>query len=126
MKNTLRVLIIEDNESLLLLLNHYLGKRYEVHSAKNGLDAMSKMSSGLIPDVILLDWNMPIMDGKKFLEGIHSSSFYKNIPIIIISGSKDYEQLTEKIEIAHSFYKPFNPKVLNQKIEELFISNNQI
>ncbi len=121
MKNSLRVLIIEDNESLLLLLNHYLGKRHEVHSSKNGLDAMSKMSNGLIPDVILLDWNMPIMDGERFLEGIRSSSFYKNIPVIIISGSKDYEQLSEKIEITHSFYKPFDPKVLDQKIEELFI-----
>lgn len=121
MNKTLKVLIVEDNESLLLLLTHYLGKRYEVHSSKNGLDAWSRMSHGIIPDIILLDWEMPLMDGEKFLEGIRTSSLYKDIPIIVISGGQDYQKSPEASGISYSFCKPFNPKKLDQKIEEILM-----
>ena len=120
MNTTPKVLIVEDNESLLLLLSHYLSKNYDVHSSKNGLDAMSMMSHGLFPDVILLDWKMPVMDGQRFLEGLRMSSIYQNIPVIIISGNKEHpEELGEGI--AYSFCKPFNPKQLEQKITEILV-----
>lgn len=125
MNKKLKVLIVEDNESLLLLLSHYLSKNYEVHSSKNGLDAMSIMSHGLFPDLILLDWDMPVMDGKRFLEGVQLSSIYQSIPIIIISGSNDYLEESAK-GIAYSFCKPFDPKVLKQKIIEMLEHKNSI
>jgi len=120
MKKTSKVLIVEDNESLLLLLSHYLGKNYDVHSSKNGLDAMSMMSHGLFPDLILLDWDMPVMDGEKFLEGLRLSSIYQDIPVIIISGSNDFSEESGK-GISCSFCKPFNPKKLEQKITEMLV-----
>jgi len=119
MKKTFKLLIIEDNESLLLLMNHYFKKHYEVYATKNGLDAMNWLNKGSFPDLILLDMNMPIMGGERFLEGLKSSSFFQHIPVIIISSSTTQELSDRNIAVDHYFPKPFDPKELNEKIQQM-------
>lgn len=114
----IKLLIIEDNESLLLLMNHYFKKQYDVYASKNGLDAMSWLSKGVFPDLILLDWDMPIMSGEKFLEGIKTSNFFRNIPVIIISANSKQHLEQKEIKADHYFLKPFDPKELNVKIQQ--------
>jgi len=116
MNKAIKLMIIEDNESLLLLMNHYFKKHYDVYATKNGLDAMSWLNKGVFPDLILLDLDMPVMNGEKFLEGLKTSSFFRNIPVIIISGS--IKKLEHKELCADYFAKPFDPKELNEKIHQ--------
>ncbi len=111
-----KVLIIEDNDCLLRLMNHYFGKRYTVFPTRNGLDAMRQLNDGILPDIILLDWDMPVMGGERFLEGLKTSSFFKDIPVIVISGSKPIEEF-EDIEANSCFEKPFDPRKLNDQIQ---------
>jgi len=111
-------LIIEDNESLLLLMNHYFKKHYDVYATKNGLDAMNWLNQGSLPDIILLDLDMPIMGGEKFLEGIKTSSFFRHIPVIIISGSTTQELNNKDLSFDHYFPKPFDPNELKEKIQQ--------
>ena len=124
MNKIAKLLIIEDNESMLLLMNHYFSKEYEVHAAKNGMDAMYWLNEGVIPELILLDWDMPIMDGAKFLEGIRSSNFFREIPVIIISGSEEQtikKKATSRID--YYFSKPFDPKEISEKIQQTLSKN---
>jgi len=111
-----KVLIIEDNDCLLRLMDHYFGKRYTVFPTRNGLDAMRHLNGGNLPDIILLDWDMPVMGGERFLEGLKTSSFFKDIPVIVISGSKSKEEF-ENIEANSCFEKPFDPRKLNDQIQ---------
>lgn len=116
MNKAIKLMIIEDNESLLLLMNHYFKKHYDVYATKNGLDAMSWLNRGVFPDLILLDLEMPVMNGERFLEGLKTSSFFKDIPVIIISGST--QELKDRALCADYFPKPFDPKELNEKIHQ--------
>jgi len=118
MNKAIKLLIIEDNESLLLLMNHYFKKHYDVYATKNGLDAMSWLNKGVFPDLILLDLDMPIMNGEKFLEGIKTSSFFRNIPVIIISANTIQDLKNKELYAEHYFPKPFDPKELNEKIQQ--------
>jgi len=111
-----KVLIIEDNDCLLRLMDHYFGKRYTVFPTRNGLDAMRYLNDGILPDIILLDWDMPVMGGEMFLEGLKTSSFFKDIPVIVISGSKPMEEF-KNIEANSCFEKPFDPRKLNAQIQ---------
>jgi len=116
MNKIFNIMIIEDNECLLTVMTHFFGKRYQVTPTKNGLDAMRQLCTGVLPDLILLDWDMPVMNGETFLEGIRTSNFYKDIPVILLSGSVPLQELQNTIAEGY-FSKPFDPNKVNQQIQ---------
>jgi CheY-like chemotaxis protein len=81
-----RILIVEDNSDVRRLYAIGLNQRgYEVKLAANGAEAVERIESER-PDVILLDWLMPLMDGSEVLERLSRQSDLPAIPIIVISG----------------------------------------
>lgn len=121
MKQKRLILIIEDNKSFRLLMNHFLSKRYQIITKSNGIDAMHWLQEGNYPDLILLDLGLPGMTGKDFLTGLKSSGFYRDIPVIIVSGNnKDTFTSDAMKNIKHYFEKPFDPRKLQEKIDSIF------
>lgn len=121
MKQSRLILMIEDNKSFRLLMNHFLSKRYKVITKSNGVQAMHWLEAGNLPDLILLDLGLPDMTGKDFLTGLKSSGFYSSIPVIIVSGNNKDTFTSEAMnDIQHYFEKPFDPRKLQEKIETLF------
>ncbi len=90
-----RILIIDDAKEIHESLNEALGfEGYEVSSAFHGLDALqtlARMDDKLLPDIILLDLMMPVMDGHKFLEEIlvANNARYAHIPIVVMTAKAD-------------------------------------
>ncbi len=121
------ILVVDDHDSLRTLLGALLSKRYSVTCKHSALSAMAWMQSGNIPDLILLDINMPKISGIDFLEMIKSSGIYNNIKVVIISGDIDNEgdidKKTKKIcyELGISDFvsKPFNPVLLHEKLQKI-------
>lgn len=121
MNQTRLILIVEDNKSFRVLMNHFLSKQYQVVTKANGVEAMRWLSKGNQPDLILLDLGMPKMTGNDFLSGIRSSGFYQNIPVIIVSGNNEDTFNGDVLkDIQHYFKKPFDPRKLQEKIELIF------
>ena len=115
------ILVIEDHKALRILLSGILRKDFEVTTKENGLEAMAHLASGHIPDIILLDVEMPLMDGLGLIKNLSCSGFFKNIPIIVVSGNEE-ESIKKKcydLGVKHYFIKPFNPKSLKEKINEI-------
>src|SRR2546422_5659405 len=80
-----KVLIVEDNSDVRRLYAIGLNQRgFEVKLAANGAEAVERITNEK-PDVILLDWVMPLMDGGEFLDKL-SSNGIAAVPIIVISG----------------------------------------
>lgn len=115
------ILIVEDNKSFRVLMNHFLSKRHRVVTKNNGVDAMRWLEKGNLPDLIILDLGMPEMTGNDFLEGVKSSGFYQDIPIIVVSGNQE-ETFNANLlkDIQHYFKKPFDPRKLLEKIDLIF------
>jgi CheY-like chemotaxis protein len=92
-----RVLIVEDNSDVRRLYAIGLNQRgFEVKLAANGAEAIERIESER-PDVILLDWLMPLMDGGEVLDRLHNGGS-TSIPIIVISGQpKPEESLDPRI-----------------------------
>ena len=116
-----RILVIEDHKALRVLLCGILKKEFHVTAKSNGLHAMAYLASGNIPDVILLDVEMPEMDGFGLIKNLKCSGFYKEIPIIVVSGNND--DITKRtcydLGVKYFFKKPFNPKELLNKINTI-------
>jgi CheY-like chemotaxis protein len=83
-----RVLIIDDSDDMLSLLKHVLeGRGFGIDCRNNGEAALTQLKSGQpLPDVILLDLQMPVMDGYDFLKLKRQFPELSSIPTIVMSG----------------------------------------
>jgi CheY-like chemotaxis protein len=82
------VLLIEDHADSSALIALLLRKRlHSVHIAANGEDALRLLLDGLSPDVVLLDLQMPVMDGLTFLDNFRAFMQFQRVPVIVISAS---------------------------------------
>ncbi|MDP1726013.1 MAG: response regulator transcription factor [Bacteroidota bacterium] len=120
MKKTL--LALDDEISILKILDFYFNKTYNVVAKQNGKEALEWMQQGVIPDVIIADVNMPEINGLEFIKQIRSSGFFKDVPLIMLSGN---EGTTDKIKCLKAgaddyLIKPFNPEELEARIDNIF------
>ncbi len=81
-----KIIIIEDEETLLDLLQKKLSRDYQVEIARDGQEGLEKIKEDR-PDLILLDIVMPKMGGFEVMEALNKDKELKGIPIIIISNS---------------------------------------
>jgi len=117
-KPSLSMLAIDDEASILLILQHYFKDLFIVKTGNNAKEALSWMLSGNIPDIIIVDINMPEMDGYAFVNQVRSSGFLKHIPVVILSANDKTDDKIRCLEAGADDYiaKPFNPKELGARI----------
>jgi two-component system chemotaxis response regulator CheY len=120
MKKTL--LALDDELSILKILDFYFNKSYTVVAKQNGKDALEWMQQGVIPDVIIADVNMPEINGLDFIRQIRASGFFKNVPLIMLSGNEGTSDKIKCLKAGADDYviKPFNPEELEARIDNIF------
>lgn len=119
-----QILIVDDEPSILKLLNFILAKQYSIHSVESGFKAHLWLEDRHFPDIIILDLHMPHFDGTSFLKSIKISGFYRDIPVIILSAAEDLDNIITNLpfKVEGYFPKPFNPEKLKDKIAQIFKS----
>lgn len=90
---------------------------YQVSSALDGADALAQLARGLDPDLIVLDLNMPILDGYGFLEKRATDPVLARIPVIVVSATVDDDRV-DALD-ALSIRKPVNLNRLLSEIERV-------
>jgi DNA-binding response OmpR family regulator len=113
------ILAIDDEAVIRKLLENFLGKKYEVITKSNGIEAMSYIQSGNIPDLIICDILMPEMDGYDFVRQIRSSGLFSKIPLLMLSGEEDSKTRINfyKLRVRNFITKPFNPEELEVLVD---------
>jgi len=125
MKNKLRILLIEDDTIEVMKFNRTITSlqlNHDIIEAKNGEEALQLLEDNKnIPDIILLDLNMPKISGIEFLSVMKNDEKLKHIPTIILTTSNNQKDLVEcyKIGIAGYVLKPLKYEDYMSKIESL-------
>jgi DNA-binding response OmpR family regulator len=116
-----KILIIEDDNYMQLILKKFLGKAYEIEICPSALEALSFLQNGNIPDLVISDLNTPNLSGLEFISQLHSSDFFKSIPVIIVSGEDSSEVRVRCLNTGADDFivKPFNPAELEARIRAL-------
>lgn len=116
-----KILLVEDSSTTQRLLYFILSKEFEIHIAGNGYEAMLWLQSRQTPDLVIMDWHMPYMDGPSFIKNLKISGLYCDIPIIVLSNlqSTNEELNTLAYHADKCLTKPFDPFLLKQTIEDL-------
>jgi signal transduction histidine kinase/ligand-binding sensor domain-containing protein/DNA-binding response OmpR family regulator len=114
------VLLVEDNGELRSFLNIQLSSLYRVKMAENGAEGLKKARE-IMPDLIISDVMMPVMNGIEMLDQLKSNSATSHIPVIILSARSSVEQQIEGLKYGADYYitKPFNNDLLSASIEAL-------
>ncbi|QGY44072.1 response regulator [Maribellus comscasis] len=114
------ILIVEDNLDLRKYLKENLSDEYEIVEAENGKHALAQLNIKL-PDIILSDIMMPVMDGIEFCKRVKSDKITSHIPFIFLTAKTSEQQKLEGLKSGADDYilKPFNLDILKAKIENL-------
>ena len=114
------VLIVDDAPANLAVLSQILKEPYQVRAAKNGALALKIAHAPTPPDVILLDVEMPDMDGYEVCEKLKADEATRTIPVIFVTGHADPEQQAKGMALGAAGYisKPVEPAVVLDKVAE--------
>lgn len=112
------IFVVDDNDSNLMTAKTALGDTYKVFALPSAAK-MFKLAEKITPDLILLDVDMPEMDGFEAMEALKSDPKYKSIPVIFLTARNDSEAEIRGFEMGALDFinKPFSPPVLIKRIE---------
>lgn len=114
-----KILVVDDEVSICLLLENFLSRKYEVVSINNGLDALIWLDNN-IPDLIISDIQMSPMEGYEFLTKLRQRGFTKHTPFIMLSGKSESKERIKCYKLGAQDYltKPFNPEELDELVKK--------
>ena len=120
MSSTLKILVVDDNPTILQLLCQTLEKCGEIITAADGADALMKTIEGK-PDLVISDYTMPVMDGRALFDKLRARKETQNIPFVFLASQKDIdERLRMVVEgVEDYFVKPFFTRDLLQQARRI-------
>ncbi len=114
------LLVVEDNGDVAGFLRRILGGKYRVAVAENGREGLEKATS-LLPDLIVSDIRMPVMDGMEMVRRIKKQVPTSTIPVILLTAQSDTKTELESLHLRTDAFiaKPFEPELLLLRVEQL-------
>jgi len=118
-----QILIVDDEVSILKLLNFVLSGQYDLVIKTSGVEALTWLEEGNSPALILSDLEMPYFDGSSFIYNLKISGFYRDTPVIILSGASNLQERVSQMPFQLDDYipKPFNPTQLKEAISNVLL-----
>ncbi len=126
---TYTILAIDDEPiNLLILKKHLMGNNYHIISSTNAYEAIDKIENEIIPDIVLIDSNMPDLNGFEVIKKIRKRFSLFQLPIIIFSNTSFDEEKNRAFEVGANdiITKPFNSLELISKINTYITMKNSI
>ena len=118
--NGKKILVIDDDDKIRKMLTFlFLAKGFKVDSAENGLEAL-KVAEDLVPDVVIVDLMMPVMDGFEFCKRIREKASFRSVPLIVLSAltASEYREKIGPLDVYACIEKPFRSADIVKKAEE--------
>lgn len=121
----MRALVIDDSRALRRILGDMMRELgYEVYDASNGREALARLEQIEMPDVVLLDWNMPEMNGYEFLCAFRAQEKYNDVRVMMVTTETEAEQIGTALAAGANEYvmKPFSKDVIADKLQLLGVA----
>ena len=118
----MHVLIVDDSTTMRMILRTHLKKLgFAVTEAGNGREALLCLKAMAKADLVLVDWNMPVMDGVSFVRAVRAEPSYASLPLMMVTTNTELSQVAEALEAGANEYimKPFTGAMIRDKLELL-------
>lgn len=121
-----KILLVDDSDFMLKAMENLLGGDYDVTSVNSGLAAIRSITLNR-PDLVLLDYDMPVCNGSQVLEMIRSEKDFADIPVIFLTGTMDKKIVEKVIALRPEGYllKKLPPAKIKENIDNFFKKKNR-
>jgi len=118
----MRALVVDDSRPIRRIeaeILHELG--FETIDACNGKEALDRLQASTLPDVVLVDWNMPEMDGLEFIKAVRKEPRYAGMVVLMVTTETETNQMLRALTAGADEYlmKPFQKDGLIDKLRLL-------
>lgn len=116
-----KILVVDDSGIMLRNIKRWLEDKYQVILANSGAMAIKYLATNR-PDLVLLDYEMPVIDGSQVLEMIRTETEFCDIPVIFLTGKNDKESIMKVLELKPEGYllKSMEPQKIIDEIDNFF------
>ncbi|WP_240770570.1 response regulator [Nocardioides sp. GY 10127] len=125
----MHALIIDDSRTMRAIIARIVKELgFETSEAENGQEALDLLEDGLVPDICLIDWNMPLMDGYTFVTRVRQDPKWRNVTLMMVTTESEHSQIVRALAAgAHEYLiKPFTPDSIVEKLELLGLAAQEI
>lgn len=121
----LKVISVDDSKTVRMMIKNVIGRipstekfDIEFFEAENGKEGMDVLAENPDMNLVLLDWNMPVMRGDEFLEKVRAMEEYNKVRIVMVTteGERDKVKTMVKKGVNGYIVKPFNPDILEKSL----------
>ena len=116
-----KILVVDDSGAMLRNVKGWLEDKYQVILANSGAMAIKYLATNR-PDLVLLDYEMPVVDGRQVLEMIRTETEFCDVPVIFLTSKNDRESIMKVMELKPESYllKSMEPQQIMQEIDAFF------
>ena len=120
------ILIVDDDPEYLKAMQQFMRSKYRVYMANSGASALMLLSK-YTPDLILLDYQMPVLDGVKTMEALRSEPETAMIPVMFLTGKRDLGSVAQAVQMKPVRYllKTTPASTIMNILEEFFINEDK-
>ncbi len=121
-----KILVVDDSEVVRRAMMDLLREDYAVEAVSSGVAAIKCMSLER-PDLVLLDYEMPVCDGSVVLEMMRSEKEFENIPVFFLTGNASRDSVQKVIPLKPAGYlvKTLKPHEIKKNIDDFFVKNQK-
>jgi two-component system, chemotaxis family, chemotaxis protein CheY len=112
-------IVVDDSRAIRMILARTVRELgYDVREAGNGVEALDALNANPKTDLVVADWNMPVMDGLELLRNIRASAVFGGVPVVMVTTEAEIQQMTIAMEAGATEYvmKPFTSEILAGKL----------
>jgi two-component system, chemotaxis family, chemotaxis protein CheY len=123
---TMHAIVIDDSRAMRMILRRivtHLG--FQVSEAGNGVEALDQLgATERVPELALVDWNMPEMNGLEFIHAVRTDPKYAQMTLMMVTTESERGQIVRALAAgAHEYViKPFTPDAISEKLQLLGLS----
>ena len=118
----MQALVIDDSRAVRLLVGNILREQgYDVVAAGHGQEGLERLQENSEIRLVLVDWNMPVMDGLEFIQAVRKVRAWDEVRLVMVTTETESEQVQRAITAGANEYvmKPFTAEVLIAKLSLL-------
>lgn len=112
-------MVIDDSRAARTLVSNMLKQLgFEVCAAEHGQDALDKLDPECPPDAVVVDWNMPVMDGVEFAKAFREKKEFRTTPLLMISSEADPRRVASALlaGVDEYLFKPVDTEMVRERL----------